>query len=120
MAGQTKAVLNRTPAKRPDTQYALVAGLYAGPLLGPALVLAVSGVVSDAAILYITLLVAVAGITAVAGWLVSRTAGFAVVLGIYYAIAYHETRSLVAPIVAHNVVNGAIVTAPLLATYLLT
>ncbi len=44
----------------------------------------------------------------------------AFVLGIYYAIAYHETESLVAPIVAHNVVNGAIMIATLLASGILT
>lgn len=44
----------------------------------------------------------------------------AFVLGIYYAIAYYETESLVAPIVAHNVVNGAIMIATLLASGILT
>ncbi|WP_129116284.1 CPBP family intramembrane glutamic endopeptidase [Halegenticoccus tardaugens] len=43
----------------------------------------------------------------------------AFVLGIYYAIAYHETGSLVAPVIAHNVVNGVIIVATLLAAQVL-
>jgi uncharacterized protein len=35
----------------------------------------------------------------------------AFVLGVFYAVAYFRTGSLVAPIVAHNVVDGGIVTA---------
>lgn len=35
----------------------------------------------------------------------------AFVLGVYYAVAYHRTGSLLAPIVAHNLVDGSIVTA---------
>ena len=35
----------------------------------------------------------------------------AFVLGIYYAVAYHRTGSLLAPVVAHNLVDGGIVTA---------
>lgn len=44
----------------------------------------------------------------------------AFVFGIYYAVAYHETGSPVALIVAHNVVNRTIVVATLLATRVLT
>lgn len=44
----------------------------------------------------------------------------AFVLGIYYAIAYHETGSLVAPIIAHNVVNGTVTIATLPAAWILT
>lgn len=35
----------------------------------------------------------------------------AFVLGIYYAVAYNRTGSLLAPVVAHNLVDGGIVTA---------
>lgn len=35
----------------------------------------------------------------------------AFVLGIYYAVAYYRTGSLLAPIVAHNLVDGGIVTS---------
>ena len=34
----------------------------------------------------------------------------AFVLGVYYAVAYDRTGSLLAPIVAHNVVDGGMVT----------
>lgn len=34
----------------------------------------------------------------------------ALVLGIYYAVAYHRTGSLLAPVIAHNAVDGGIVT----------
>lgn len=68
-------------AKRPDATYAFVAGLYAAALFAPALVLALSRVVADAGALYVGFLVAVAGVTAVAGWLVARTPGLAVALG---------------------------------------
>lgn len=35
----------------------------------------------------------------------------AFVLGIYYAVAYYRTGSLLAPIVAHNLVDGGIITS---------
>ncbi|XVH32666.1 hypothetical protein ACNS7O_05620 [Haloferacaceae archaeon DSL9] len=34
-------------------------------------------------------------------------------------LAYHETGSLVAPIVAHNVANGSVAAAALLAAWIL-
>ncbi len=43
----------------------------------------------------------------------------AFVPGLYYAVAYHETESLVAPIIAHNAVNGAIISAAFLAAWIL-
>jgi membrane protease YdiL (CAAX protease family) len=42
----------------------------------------------------------------------------AFVLGIYYAVAYHRTGSLLAPVLAHNLVDGGIVTAEWLVTVL--
>jgi uncharacterized protein len=40
----------------------------------------------------------------------------AFVLGVYYAVVYYRTGSLLAPIVAHNVVDGGIVTVEWLVT----
>lgn len=54
--------------------------------VAPALVLALSRVVADAAVLYIGLLVAVTVGTSVAGWIVSRTTGLAVNLGRHDAV----------------------------------
>lgn len=81
MATHARATLGQSNAERPDGQYAFVAGLYVATVIAPALVLALSRVVADAAVLYIGLLVAVATVTAVAGWAVSRTPGLAVSLG---------------------------------------
>lgn len=86
MASRTRPARLAATDEPPDTPYALVAGLYAAALLAPAVVLAVSRLVTDGAILYVTLLVAGTGITVVAGWIVSRIAGFAVTLGRYDAV----------------------------------
>lgn len=81
MTTHSRRPRGRSNAERPDGQYAFVAGLYVAAFLAPALVLALSGVVTDAAVLYVGFLVAVTGVTGVAGWVVSRTAGLAVSLG---------------------------------------
>jgi hypothetical protein len=86
MAATTRSILGQPNAERPDGEYAFVAGLYVAALTAPALVLAVSQVVADAAVLYLSLLVAVTGVTAVAGWVVSRTPGLAVILGSHDAV----------------------------------
>ncbi|WP_233745330.1 hypothetical protein [Halobacterium bonnevillei] len=81
MAASTQTAVRRSNAERPDSEYAFVAGLYVAALVAPAVVLALSRVVADAAVLYVGLLVAVTGVTAAAGWAVSRTPGLAVSLG---------------------------------------
>ncbi|WP_255152915.1 hypothetical protein [Halorarius halobius] len=86
MAASTRSALGQPNAERPDGEYAFVAGLYVAALAAPALVLAVSRVVTDAAVLYIGLLVAVTGVTGVAGLVVSRTPGLAVILGRHDAV----------------------------------
>jgi len=86
MVGLTHSVLGWSSSERLDGEYAFVAGLYVAALTAPALVLAVSRVIADAAVLYISLLVAVTGVTAVAGWIVSRTPGMAVTLGRHDAV----------------------------------
>lgn len=60
MVASTRSILGQPNAERPDGEYAFVAGLYVVVLAAPALVLAVSRVVADVAVLYISLLVAVA------------------------------------------------------------
>ena len=86
MATQTRDTLGQLNAARPDGQYAFIAGLYVAAFLAPALVLALSRAVTDAGILYVGFLVAVVGVTAVAGWAVSRTPGLAVSLGRHEAV----------------------------------
>lgn len=86
MAASTRSALGQPNAERPDGEYAFVAGLYVAALAAPALVLAVSRIVTDAAVLYIGLLVAVTGVTGVAGLVVSRTPGLAVILGRHDAV----------------------------------
>lgn len=86
MATRGRRTLGRSDAERPDGQYAFVAGLYAAAFLAPALVLGLSRAVTDAAALYVGFLVAVTGVTAVAGWVVSRTPGLAVGLGRHDAV----------------------------------
>lgn len=86
MAAPPRSIPGQPDADRPDGEYAFVAGLYVAALVAPALVLAVSRVVADAAVLYISLLVAVTGVTALAGWAVSRTPGLAVSLGRHDAV----------------------------------
>ncbi|MFA9516895.1 hypothetical protein ACERIT_06715 [Halopenitus sp. H-Gu1] len=86
MAASTRSVLGRSNAERPDGEYALVAGLYVASFVAPALVLALSQAVADAAILYIGLIIAVTGVTAIAGWVVWWTPGLAVTLGRHDAV----------------------------------
>lgn len=86
MATHTGRTLGRSNAERPDGQYAFVAGLYVAAFLAPALILGLSRVITDAAALYVGFLVAVTGITAVAGWAASRTPGLAVSLGRHDAV----------------------------------
>ena len=81
MPTHAEATLRPENAERPDAQYALIAGLYVATLVVPAFVIALSRVVADAALLYIGFLVAVTGVTAVAGWATSLAPGFAVRLG---------------------------------------
>jgi len=81
MPARAEAALCPESAERPDHEYAFVAGLYVAALVVPALVIALSRVFADAAVLYIGFLVAVTGVTAVAGWVISKIPGFAVRLG---------------------------------------
>lgn len=81
VATHAQGTLRRANAERPDAEYALVAGLYVAALVVPALVIALSRAVADAAVLYVGFLVAVMGVTAVAGWTVSRIPGVAVRVG---------------------------------------
>jgi hypothetical protein len=86
MATHTRRTLGQSSAERPDGLYVLVAGLYVAAFLAPALVLGLSRVVTDAAVLYVGFLVAVAGVTAVASGIVSRMSGLAVSLGRHDAV----------------------------------
>lgn len=86
MTPETPVSADRGDAERPDGPYALVAGLYVAVLLAPALVLALSRFVDGAAGLYVGFLVAVTGVTVVAGWGVARTPGLAVRLGGHPAV----------------------------------
>jgi hypothetical protein len=81
MATHAKAALPEPNTERPDHEYAFVAGLYVAALVVPALVIVLSRVFADAAVLYIGFLVAVTGVTAGAGWAISKISGFAVRLG---------------------------------------
>lgn len=86
MATHTRRTLGQSSAERPDGLYVLVAGLYVAAFLAPALVLGLSRVVTDAAVLYVGFLVAVAGVTAVASGIVTRMPGLAVSLGRHDAV----------------------------------
>lgn len=81
MATHGPATLRQPNASRPDASYALITGLCAAALFAPAVVLALSRLVADAAVLYISFLAAVTGVTAVAGRTVSRVSGLTVTLG---------------------------------------
>ena len=67
MATHAEAALPKPNSERPDPEYAFVAGLYVAALVVPALVIVLSHVFADAAVLYIGFLVAVTGVTGVAG-----------------------------------------------------
>jgi hypothetical protein len=81
MATHTRGALGQSNAEYPDPSYAIAAGLYVAALLAPVVVLILSLALSDAAVLYLSFLGAVAGIAVVAGWSVSRIRGLAVSLG---------------------------------------
>ena len=76
----------RITTTRPDTPYALVVGLYAAVLVAPAVVLAIRQVVTDTAILYISFLTAITGVTVLVGMFVSRTTGLVRTLGRHDAV----------------------------------
>jgi len=86
MATHAGATIRQPNSQRPDHEYAFVAGLYVAALVVPALVIGLSRVVGDVAVLYVDFLVAVAGVTAVAGWAISKIPGFAVRLGRHDAV----------------------------------
>ena len=73
--------VGRTSAERPDAPYSFVAGLYTAALVAPAVVLLLSRVLDDTAVLYVGFLAAITCLTTGAGWTVSRTSGLAVDLG---------------------------------------
>ncbi|SIR63772.1 hypothetical protein SAMN05421858_3050 [Haladaptatus litoreus] len=81
MATRTESRGNLSNGERPDTLYAFVAGLYVAILLTPIAILGISTVSVDGGILYMSYLGFIALFTAVAGWLISHTAGLAVRLG---------------------------------------
>jgi len=81
MATRTGTAVDLPTAEPPDAPYAIVAGLYVAALLAPAVVLALSAFVTDAGLLYISVLATGTVLTVLAGWGVSRTAGIAVSLG---------------------------------------
>ena len=76
-----RSAFDPSTGERPDREYAFVAGLYIAAFGAPLIVLALAHVVADAAVLYIGFFGAVTVVTAVAGWIVSRTPGLAVVIG---------------------------------------
>ncbi|MFC6862827.1 hypothetical protein ACFQGE_05060 [Halomicroarcula sp. GCM10025817] len=86
MATHIRRTLGQSSTEGPDSLYVLVAGLYVAAFLAPALVLGLSRAVTDAAVLYVGFLVAVASVTVVASGIVSRTPGLAVSLGRYDAV----------------------------------
>lgn len=81
MATRTGTGLRRSNTDPSDDSYAIAAGLYTAVVLAPVVVLGLAGVTSNAAVLYLGFLGAVAGIATVAGWGVSRSHGLAVRLG---------------------------------------
>lgn len=81
MATRTETALRPSSVGRPDSSYAVAAGLYVAVILAPMIVLGLSSVTSSAAVLYLSLLGAVAGVAAIAGWGVSRSQGLAVTIG---------------------------------------
>ena len=86
MATHMRTAMGQADAERPGPEYAFVAGLYVAALVVPALVIGLSRVVGDAALLYVGFLIAVAGVTAVAAWAISKIPGFAVQLGRHDAV----------------------------------
>ena len=81
MATRTETVLQPSSVGFPDSSYAVAAGLYVAVVAAPVIVLGISGITSSAAVLYLSLLGAIAGVAAIAGWGVSRTRGLAVSIG---------------------------------------
>jgi hypothetical protein len=81
MATRTETALRPSSAGCPDSSYAVAAGLYVAVVVAPMVVLGLSGITSSAAVLYLSLLGAIAGVAAIAGWGVSRSRGLAVTIG---------------------------------------
>ena len=81
MATRTETALRPLSVDRPDSSYAVAAGLYVAVVVAPMVVLGLSAITSSAAVLYLSLLGAIASVAAIAGWGVSRTRGLAVTIG---------------------------------------
>jgi hypothetical protein len=81
MATGVRGTVRRSGVGRPDSEYALVAGLYVAALIVPAAVAALARAVTDTAGLYVGFLGVVAGVVGLVGWAVLRTPGLAVGLG---------------------------------------
>ena len=81
MATRTETPLRPSSVGCPDSSYAVAAGLYVAIVVAPMVVLGLSGITSSAAVLYLSLLGAIAGVAAIAGWAVSRSQGLAVTIG---------------------------------------
>ena len=81
MATRTGTALRPSSVGHPDSSYAVAAGLYVAVVVAPVVVLGLSSVTSSAAVLYLSLLGAVAGVAAIAGWGVSQSRGLAVTIG---------------------------------------
>lgn len=81
MAAPSRSAFGPSDGARTDREYSIVAGLYMATFGAPLSVLALSRIVTDAALLYTGFIVAVTAATALAGWFVSRIPGLAVTLG---------------------------------------
>ena len=81
MATRTGTALRPSSVGHPDSSYTVAAGLYVAVVVAPVVVLGLSSVTSSAAVLYLSLLGAVAGVAAIAGWSVSQSRGLAVTVG---------------------------------------
>ena len=81
MTTGVRRAVRRSGGERPDSEYALVAGLYVAALVVPAAVATLARAVADAAGLYVGFLGVVAGVAGLVGWAVLRTPGLAVGLG---------------------------------------
>lgn len=81
MAEQTRDAPSQGIPGRPDSLYVLVAGLYVGILVTPAILVALGRSVTDAASLYVGFLVAFTTVSAIVGWIVSSLSTIAVRLG---------------------------------------
>ena len=79
----TRAALGGHPSntERTDVEYALAAGAYVSLLFSPAVVLALTTVLVDAAALYVSFICAIALSAGLIGWLIIDRPGLAVELG---------------------------------------